>query len=177
MNEPRKEEEILTLFEALYKKNAPLLISYAARFVDSGTAEDLVQNIFLKIWDKRSFVFIKEGIQTYLYNAVRHACLDYLKHQEVKAEYENDVRLKLKIKELYYNNEPEFLFQEDSRLSSIYREVENLPGKCREIFVMAYLEERKSAEIAMLLNLSKRTVEAQLYKALKIIRKALNAQE
>jgi RNA polymerase sigma-70 factor (ECF subfamily) len=171
--EPPKEDKILELFGTLYKKNAPILISYAAKFVDTDTAEDLVQDVFLKIWMKRSFIFLKEGIRTYLYNAVRHACLDHLKHREVQAGYENDVQLKLKIEELYYTDDPDFLFQEDTRLSSIYREIEKLPEKCREIFIMVYLEERKSSEIATLLNLSKRTVEAQLYKALKTIRESL----
>jgi RNA polymerase sigma-70 factor (ECF subfamily) len=174
MDEPLKEKEILDMFRTLYKKNAPVLISYAVKFADSDTAEDIVQDIFLKIWNKRSFIFLKDGIQTYLYNAVRHACLDYLKHQEVKADYESAIQLKLKTEELYYTDDPEFLSQDDNRLSSIYREIDKLPEKCREIFVMAYLEERKSGEIAMLLNLSKRTVEAQLYKALKNIRDALH---
>ncbi|MDR2496424.1 MAG: RNA polymerase sigma-70 factor [Tannerellaceae bacterium] len=171
-----KEDHILEVFGTLYKKFAPVLISYASRFVDSGTAEDLVQDIFLKAWNKHSFIFQKEGIKTYLYNAVRHACLDDLKHQEVKARYENSVCLKLKMEELYYTDDPEFLFMEDSRLTAIYDEIERLPAKCREIFVMAYLEERKSGEIAVLLNISKRTVEAQLYKALKTIREALQEQ-
>ncbi|MDR2498936.1 MAG: RNA polymerase sigma-70 factor [Tannerellaceae bacterium] len=171
-----KEKEILEIFGTLYKKFAPVLISYASRFVDSGTAEDLVQDIFLKAWHKHSFIFQKEGIKTYLYNAVRHACLDDLKHQEVKARYENSVCLKLKIEELYYTDDPDFLFMDDSRLTAIYDEIEKLPTRCREIFVMAYLEERKSGEIAVLLNLSKRTVEAQLYKALKTIREALQSR-
>ena len=51
-----------------------------------------------------------------------------------------------------------------------YKEMDRLPEKCREIFTMSYLEERKTSEIAVLLNISTRTVEAQLYKALKILR-------
>ena len=53
---------------------------------------------------------------------------------------------------------------------SIYKEIDKLPDKCREIFTMSYLEERKTSEIAVLLNISTRTVEVQLYKALKILR-------
>jgi RNA polymerase sigma-70 factor (ECF subfamily) len=172
MQKPLKEEEISDLFKALYKKNAPVLIFYAAKFVDTATAEDMVQDVFLKIWNKRSFIFMKEGILTYLYNAVRHTCLDYLKHQEIKNNYENTEMIQLKIEELYYNDTPDFLFEEDDRLASIFKEVEKLPEKCREIFNMAYLEERNTTEIASLLNISKRTVEAQLYKALKHLREA-----
>jgi len=173
MKEPLENNDILERFKALYERNAPVLIFYAAKFVDADTAEDLVQDVFLKIWNRRSFIFLKEGIQTYIYNAVRHACLDYLKHQEVKMNYENAVRTKLKIEELYYTDNPSFLFRDDNRLSSIYKEIEKLSEKCREIFIMSYLEERTTAEIALLLNISKRTVEAHLYKALKHLRESL----
>jgi RNA polymerase sigma-70 factor (ECF subfamily) len=173
MNESLKDEEILELFRTLYKREAPVLISYAAGFTDADTAEDIVQDIFLKVWNQRSFIFLKDGIRTYLYHAVRHACLDHLKHLDICADYGKAFRLKLQIEELYFTDDPDFLMEEDVRLPLIYREIEKLPGKCREIFIMAYLEERKASEIAALLNLSKRTVEAQLYKGLKTIREAL----
>ncbi|MDR2921472.1 MAG: RNA polymerase sigma-70 factor [Tannerella sp.] len=173
MKKLSKDDQSLDIFRALYKKNAPMLISYACRFVDQCVAEDIVQDVFVKIWQKRSFIFLKEGIHTYLYNSVRHGCLDYLKHKDVVSNYIEGVVHKLKIEELYYNDEPQFLFTEDDRMKSIYNEINKLPDKCREIFTMVYLEERKTAEIADLLNLSKRTVEAQLYKALKTLREVL----
>ena len=149
-----------------------MLIFYAGKYVNAVTAEDLVQDVFLKVWQKRTFLFLKEGIKTYLYRSVQHACLDYLKHQEdvVKGDYINAVTTKLKIEEIYYNDDPQSLFAEDERLELIYKEMDRLPEKCREIFTMSYLEERKTSEIAVLLNISTRTVEAQLYKALKILR-------
>ena len=153
-------------FKELYKSIAPMLIFYAGKYVNAVTAEDLVQDVFLKVWQKRTFLFLKEGIKTYLYRSVQHACLDYLKHQEVKG----DVTTKLKIEEIYYNDDPQSLFAEDERLELIYKEMDKLPDKCREIFTMSYLEERKTSEIAVLLNISTRTVEVQLYKALKILR-------
>jgi RNA polymerase sigma-70 factor (ECF subfamily) len=177
MDEALKDEEILEIFGTLYKREAPVLISYAAGFTDADTAEDIVQDIFLKIWTQRSFLFLKDAVRTYLYHAVRHACLDHLKHLNTCTDYENAFRLKLQIEELYFTDDPDFPGEEDVRLSWIYREIEKLPGKCREIFVMAYLEERKATEIAALLNLSKRTVEAQLYKGLKTIREALNPRQ
>ena len=173
MERIQNEETTIKQFKSIYIQNAPLLIFYASKYVDIETAEDIVQDVFLKIWNKRAFVFLKEGINTYLYTSVRHACLDYFKRQDVKSSYEQSIRIRLKIEELYYNDDPKALFLEDDRISSIYNEIKNLPEKCREIFTMAYLEERKASEIAKLLNLSKRTVETQLYKALKIIRKAL----
>lgn len=170
MDRPKEDDRELIQFKELYKSNAPMLIFYAGKYVNAITAEDLVQDVFLKVWQKRTFLFLKEGIKTYLYRSVQHACLDYLKHQEVKGDYINAVTTKLRIEEIYYNDDPQSLFAEDERLELIYKEVDKLPEKCREIFTMSYLEERKTSEIAVLLNISTRTVEAQLYKALKILR-------
>lgn len=149
------------------------MIFYAHRYVDDQTAEDLVHDIFQKLWIKKSFLFLNGGTKTYLFRSVRYACLDVLKHQEVETSYIQSVISRLKIEELYYNDDPRHLNMEDDRLSAVYHEIDNLPDKCRLIFTMSYLEERKSGEIALLLNLSKRTVEVQLYKALKLIRKAV----
>ena len=74
-----------------------MLIFYAGKYVNAIAAEDLVQDVFFKIWQKRTFLFLKEGIRTYLYRSVQHACLDYLKHQEVKGDYINTVTTQLKI--------------------------------------------------------------------------------
>lgn len=150
-----------------------MLIFYAGKYVDMTTSEDLVQDVFLRVWQKRTFLFLREGIKTYLYRSVQHACLDYLKHQEVKGDYVNVIMTKLKIEEIYYNDDPQSLFSEDDRLINIYKQMEKLPDKCREIFIMSYLDEKKTPEIAVLLNISSRTVEAQLYKALKMLRNSL----
>jgi RNA polymerase sigma-70 factor (ECF subfamily) len=174
MNEPQTDQDFLDKFRALYKSLAPGLIYYASKYVDVNTAEDFVQDVFLKIWNKRAFLYWEEGLHSYLYHAVRHACLDHLKHLEIKANVENNVQLRLKIEELYYSQSSSLAWKEDTRLQAVYREIQKLPDKCREIFIMAYIEERKAAEIATLLNISKRTVEAQLYKALKFIRASFN---
>lgn len=173
MREPQENVQLLDQFKTLYKDNSSLLISFATRYVDRIIAEDLVQDVFLKIWQKREFVFLKEGIKTYLYRSVQHACLDYLRHQEVKGDYANYIETQLKIEELNQNDDPSHILYEDERMRLVYNEIKHLPEKCREVFTMAYLEEKKTNEIADRLSISKRTVEAQLYKALKIIRNAL----
>ncbi|MCS2890527.1 RNA polymerase sigma-70 factor [Parabacteroides faecis] len=173
MKKFRKDDQELALFRELYKTNAPMLIFYAGKYVDMSMAEDLVQDVFLKIWQKRALLFLKEGMKTYLYRSVQHACLDYLKHQEVENCYMDSIITKIKIQEIYYNDNPKSIFQEDERLTQIYKEMDKLPEKCRTIFMMCYLEERKTSEIAALLNISTRTVEAQLYKALKTLRSML----
>jgi RNA polymerase sigma-70 factor (ECF subfamily) len=156
-------------------ENAPRLTYFANKYVDPGTAEDIVQDVFLKVWQKNLFLLSGNGLKTYLFNAIRNACLDYLKHQSVEQNYMSTVIHKLKVEELEYSDPSFLLFQEDDRMALIYNEIEKLPEKCREIFTLSYLHEKKSSEIANMLNISRRTVEAQLYKALKLIRDALHS--
>lgn len=177
MKESANDQEVQEKFHVLYKKYALVLICYANRFVDKTIAEDMVQDVFLKLWNKRVFLMWEDGLPTYLYNAVRHACLDYLKHQAIKERIEEKILTELKIEELYYTERSALYLQEDHRLQSIYKEIENLPERCGKIFKMSYLEERKTTEIASLLKISKRTVEAQLYKALKHIRATLGTEK
>ena len=149
----------LDKFKLLYLENAPRLIFYASKYVDSDTAEDLVHDIFIKIWQKKEIYSVEEGLKTYLFRSVQNACLDYLKHKSIEM--------------IDYYNRLDAAELEKERLDSVYREIAKLPDRCREVFTLAYVDGKKSVEIAGMLNISQRTVEAQLYKGLKIIRNVL----
>jgi len=131
MSEPLKEDALKDSFEKLYIRQTPALVAFAARFIGSDAAEDVVQEIFYKLWKSRMTVLMNENTGSYLFNAVRHACLDELKHQAVHNEYAEKVRLKLKIEELYYNDDPMFLMDDDERLEAVYKAIEKLPKRCR----------------------------------------------
>ena len=157
----------------MYLENAPRLIFYASKYVDSDTAEDLVHDIFIKIWQKKEAYSVEDGLKTYLFRSVQNACIDYLKHKSIEMTYADEVARRLKIEEICYYSRSDAEELEKERLDSVYREIAKLPDRCRKVFTLAYLEGKKSAEIAGMLNISQRTVEAQLYKGLKIIRDAL----
>lgn len=163
----------LQKFRALYLEHTPGLIYYACKYVDKDTAEDLVQDVFVRIWQKRQIPFDVEGVKTYLFRSVQNACLDYLRHQQIESTYADGVIHTLKIEEINYHSHTDTLELEQERLASVYREIGKLPDRCREVFTLAYLDEKKASEIADMLRISQRTVEAQLYKALKIIRDTL----
>lgn len=158
-------------FETTYRELSPTLILYARKYVDSASAEDIVQNIFLKVWKNNDLLDWSERLKSYLFQAVRNSCLDFLKHQKVKANHFERISIELKEEELEYN-ETINIFDKDERLIKLYNELEKLPPKCRDIFKMYYFEEKKSNEIANLLDISSRTVETQLYRALKQLRNA-----
>ena len=160
-------------FERLYEKHAPGLVFYARKFVNYSTAEDVVHDVFLKIWNRETVMIIDESIGSYLFSAVRNACLDLLKRQTVCNDYLTNAIRNLKMEELTTGENPLNRLIEQEQKDAVYQEIDRLPVKCREIFVLAYIEEKKNVEIAEQLQISVRTVEAQIYKALKILRTAL----
>jgi len=157
-------------FRAIYRKYAPIMQSFAAKFTDWTTAEDLVQDVFMRIWVNRESSPINESLQTYLFRAVRNRCINHLEHLKVKANYEAREMIELQIREAVYFQSPEQLLIRQEQLEQVRREIEKLPEKCRQVFKMAYDEDKKAAEIADELRLSVRTVETQIYKALKTLR-------
>ncbi len=169
-----ENENALNQFKKTYNLHASGLIFYARKFTDQQTAEDIVHDVFLKIWDKKQHLILEDEIKTYLIRAVQNACFDYLKHVSVENDYISKVSHELKLEELeFYDNASNRLVLED-QIAAIHQAVDKLPDKCKQIFTLSYLENKKNAEIAEILNISIRTVESQLYKALKQLRKNLS---
>ena len=158
-------------FREIYRKYSPVMQAFAAKFTNRTTAEDLVQDVFMRIWVNRETSPINESLQAYLFRAVRNRCINYLEHLKIKANYEAREMIELQIREAAFFQSPEQLFIRQEQLDRIYQEIEKLPEKSREIFKMTYFEDKKAAEIAKELCLSVRTVETHIYKALKTLRK------
>lgn len=169
-----KEESIFSgHFRAFYLQYAGELIFFARQFVDIYTAEDIVHDIFLKIWDKKSTVIVEENIRSYLFSMVQNACYDYLKHKQVKDTLMSRSIQQLKLDELkYYESSTEYWWDKE-KMEAIYASIEKLPSKSRDIFKKAYIEGQKHAVIAEELDISVRTVETHIYKALKFLRNSL----
>lgn len=165
----RNKENSLASFRIYYEANVSPLILFARRFVSVEMAEDIIQDIFLDIWD-HSEMNEKLPSRSYLFMAVRNKCLNILIREQVKKNYIESTELDNRILGLdYYNSfEKQIIDKED--MQYIYDEIEKLPEKCRVIFKMAYFEEKKNAEIAEILDISIRTVEHQLYLGLKTLR-------
>jgi RNA polymerase sigma-70 factor (ECF subfamily) len=156
----------------LYLTKAQSLFFFASRFVDSETAEDIVQDAFLKLWDNREKIFASETINSYLFQIVKNACLDNLKHESVKNKVFQELSIQLRMDEIEYYTKETFSI-ENRKIEQIHQLIENLPERCKEIFIAAYFENKRNKDIASELNISIRTVDAQIYKALSIIRKNL----
>lgn len=129
-------------------------------------AENVVQDVFVVLWEKRDVLDIQVSLVSYLFLLVKNRCLDYLRHQVVADEYKQELTLKLT--SLEHLNDS-FTSDEDIErilLSAIHK----LPERCREIFMKNRIEGKKYREIATEMNLSVNTVENQISIALKKLR-------
>ena len=160
-------------FEKLFREWYVRLCLYAESVVrDRDVAEDLVQNIFCQLWEKRKELSIRESVKSYLYRSVYNSALNALKHEKVKLAFLEFLQ-KHEVKNL--ENDENFLDENNQNyiIQEIYRAIENLPEQCREIFILSRFVGKKSCEIAENQNISVRTVETQLYRAMKRLKEDL----
>lgn len=144
-----------------------MLLAYGCTMLrDEDAAEELVQNMFMKIWEKRELLKPETSVKAYLYKCVHNEALNYIKHQSIKTKYQNYATYSINSK-----SEPASSRVELSELELKLRQALNeLPEQCRTIFQLSRYEELKYREIAEQLGLSIKTVENQMGKALKLLR-------
>lgn len=173
MEEFNKQEQVLGYlnreedFEKLFKSHFKALHAYAFSFVkDRDIAEDMVQAMFCKLWEKFDEIQIHRSVNGYLYRSVYYECLNYLKHQKVKGAH---ARYAQNLGEPHTETSSEQLqFRElEDKIGQTLRE---LPEGCRTIFQMSRFESLKYQQIADRLGISIKTVENQMGKALRILR-------
>lgn len=154
------------LFKTFYQP----LCNYAYTFIqDRDEAEEIVQSTFLSVWEKRDGMEIRTGVKPYLYAMVRNACLNVIKHEKIKQKHVT-AELALAERSVESVSRTVMASELETRISEA---MEKLPEQCRLIFKLSRFEELKYAEIADQLELSVKTVENQMGKALKIMREQL----
>lgn len=164
-------------YEHFFRQHYLPFVLFARRFIhDTETARDIVQDVFLKTWENRSKIELKTSLSSYLLTAIRNQCANHFKHKAVQQQYNSQAEMALKELELqYYANveEQNLMLYEQDALEQLQETLKDLPDKCREIFELSRFKGLKSAEIANLLSISVRTVETQIYRALKKIKKSI----
>lgn len=157
-------------FEMLFKTYYKPLCRYANTYLkDPDGAEEIVQGAFIGLWEKRKAITIETSLKSYLYRAVRNSCLNELKHEQVKQRHLASESLK----EEAQSEPADHLAIHVELEEKIRAAIQTLPEQCRLIFTMSRFEELKYQEIADQLNLSVKTVENQMGKALKLMRAQL----
>jgi RNA polymerase sigma-70 factor (family 1) len=153
--------------ELLFKTYYAQLCRFARNMLKDGEqAEDMVQDVFMKVWDKRNQINITSSLKAYLYMAVRNHCLNAIKVNERKywmdEGMEDDARLAV--------DDVINALSAKSLNDRIGQAINKLPAKCRLTFQLSRHEEMSYREIAETMNVSVKTVENQMGKALAFLR-------
>ena len=165
-----------TSFRLLYHLFYPGMCQYASQLLgDRYVAEEVVQDVFLKAWNKRKNIFSKDGsIKKYLFRLAHNQCLDILRKNNTRKE----IMVQLLSSEMWVNISEKYGFDEtmigqleaEDTAARIQQVIEQLPAQCREIFIKSRFEFRSNEEIATEMNLSENTVKTQIFRALKKIK-------
>jgi RNA polymerase sigma-70 factor (ECF subfamily) len=158
------KEAFSLLFKTYYKD----MVLFGGNFLpDRAACEDIVQSIFLKLWSERATLLIDTSLKSYLLRAVRNACLDEIRHQNIRHEHENYV-LSNNMYDDLVDTENYILYSDLQK--HLDHALERIPTSYREAFEFNRFEGLKYREIAEKLNVSERTVEVRISKAIDLLR-------
>lgn len=179
MGIPKKSDSILTgqdllllieqrdteAFTGFYVDNFKKLILVSDKYVrDIPVAEEIVQNIFLRIWEDKQLLADISSIKSYLYRSVINASINHVNRKRSLEKHH------LKIAESLTEEDFDRMDEQNELIVLLYREIELLPEKCREVFKLSRLEGIKYKAIALQLGISEKTVENHMGHALKVLK-------
>ena len=151
------------IFTAFYKD----LVIFASRFTrDLNTAEEIIQDTFVRLWEDHELIKVNLSLKSYLLKTIQNRCIDWLRHKKIMQTYKNDV----------IESSPQFLYDTENYIlfSELQGEIEaaidKLPEEVSEVFRMSRNKGLKYHEIADILKVSVRTIEERIGKALHMLR-------
>lgn len=158
----------VSAFKELFNEFYNSLVLFAMKFVEQqDVAEDVVQDLFVFIWERDTTYSSYMGLKTFLYNSVRNNCLDYLKHRNVEKRYVSLLSSG--------TNEDDGLddkIMKEELYRMLIEAINELPGRCREIFEY-HMKGKRNEEIARDLGLSIMTVKTQKKRAVRYLKERL----
>ncbi len=173
LNDTETFDKVITgdfiAFKSLFDKYYEPLCHYALNFTrDTYLAEDAVQEVFIKIWEKKRKMKFTRSVKSYFYTAVKNKCLDKLKSERIRSIHSTH----------FFEREDKFIslneIEYDEFSFHLSECVEKLPSRCKEVFTWSRFHNMKQEKIASEMGISLKTVKAQIGKALKLIRDCIN---
>ena len=163
------------VFDYLFNEYYTQLQYFAERLVSNREeAQDIVITVFRKFWNLKDNFQTANNIKAFLYITIRNQCLDFLRYRqrlnEVKKEYESHLLSAAELKQA------DHLIIESDLINKIYKEVQKLPNRCREIFILTYFKGLKTKEIASALQISESAVTTQRSLAIKYLKHAFSQE-
>lgn len=165
-----KEGDIKT-FESIFRLYYRPLYLYALSITGrSDISEEIIQELFYNIWKDREDIHAFYSFKTYIYKSVRNKSLQYCEHRSVEDRYRDRVLINGSVFNSNDEENPHGILELKEFQALIDNTLKRLPRRCSKIFEMHRLEGRKYKEIAEVLSLSVKTVEAEMSKAYKLLR-------
>ena len=156
-------------YETVFREYYRPMTAYAFRFLgDLPASESIVQDVFLRLWQKRKEIMITSSLQNYLFRSVKNTSINYIEHEKIKSGYHEMV-----IRNETDRSEYSEFFLEFGLKQKIESAIAALPEKRQEIFRLAREEGLKYREIADRLEISVKTVETQMTLSMKQLRESL----
>lgn len=174
----RRELKHTVEFENVYLSYYPKLKRFAQEYVIlEAEAENIVQDVFTDLWEKRMFISSHINLSSFLFTSIKNKCIDYLRHQlvvqktadKLQEEYALTLQMKFQSLEAFDVH----IVSEGNIETIIHQAIDALPEKCRQIFIMNKLEGKTQKNIAKELNLSVHTIESQMSIAYKKLKESL----
>lgn len=163
------EDRLYKQFQMGFEKFYNPLCTYANSFVkEQSICEDIVQEVFVRIWEIRKDLIQSDNLRFYLFTAVRNNCLTHLKKEQRTAIYslsDMDLENEDAMADITPPADEIHNYQELLRIG-----IDQLPPKCKEVFLLARMGELSNQQVADSLGISVKTVNNQLWKALKLLR-------
>jgi len=157
-------------FESLFRSSYVSLVRYAKSLIkDHDTAEEIVQDLFFRLWQDKEKINIESSLNGYLFRSVHNRCLHLIEHNRVVEKHVKE----MSFRQNESSENPTDNIQYNELQLKIARILDRLPERCGRIFCMNRFEGLKYSEIAEKLSISVKTVEANMGKALREFRKAL----
>lgn len=158
-------------YETLYKFLYRDLCNYAYNIIpDADIVEDIVQATFMNLWENRHTIESIEYLKSYLYKCVYNACLKKLKHDKVVGKFQNEHEYQLK----QIQFETFECSYDEAILDELNKAIEQLPDKNREVMKLRFIDGLSTNEVSQQLDISPRTVETHVSKALRFLREKLS---
>ncbi|MVN20452.1 RNA polymerase sigma factor [Mucilaginibacter arboris] len=181
MSTDRQNDEILfdllkqghiAAYKEIYDRYKSILYIHAYKMLqDEEEAKDVVQEVFIILWNKRTEINLKTFLAAYLYKAVKNRILDLIANKKVRLKYEGSLQSFLLQGECL----TDYNVREKELRIIIEREISSLPAKMRTVFELSRKEHLPYKQIAQRLNISDKTVKKQVNNAIKILRLKLGS--
>lgn len=153
-------------YKIIFDEYFPILTAFACKYLhDLDTSKEIAHNVFIKFYEKRSTIIITKSLKSYLFQMVYNDCISFFRSRS-----HHELHRKQLAESLGDNADYQDFVEQTEEEYKLHQLIEKLPPQCKKIFKLSRFEDKKNDEIAQDLNLSIRTVETQISKAIKFLK-------